>query len=328
MMTDQEWVNEFNEDIEQLLSSGFAKHRELPESYQKLLVLAQTLVSTDTRSKSQIEGLLRNRLLNREYGKMEHTQTTKSGAALFDTLQNRSSRIKRSYAIGLSVMALFMVLTLTITPLRVFAQDVIHRVGNFIFFDGPTSAEQYVATMQSGTPTPTLDPNWECTERPEPQIAGLLTVQDVSSKAGFSVYEVGYIPDGYTLSSRDVLQTSQSTTVDTSFRMELVPPLQDGKQMAGIIAIDQTLTKEDAQPWVMQIGDSSIVDVTVRGQDGIWLEQIPIYPFQNEQNEWEYARWNQLIWSENGFNFVLQTNMPTDLLPLAELLKIAESLIP
>jgi len=98
--------------------------------------------------------------------------------------------------------------------------------------------------------------------------------------------------------------------------------------MSGIIAIDQTLMKENADPWIMEIGENSIVDVTVRGQDGVWLEQIPIYPFQNEQGEWDYARWNQLIWSENGFNFVIQTNMPSDLLTLDDLLKIAESLKP
>ena len=136
------------------------------------------------------------------------------------------------------------------------------------------------------------------------------------------------MPEGYTLSTRDVFQSAQSTTVATSFRMELNPPLHDGAQMSGIITIDQTLMNENADPWVMEIGENPIVDVNVRGQEGIWLEQIPIYPFQNEQGEWEYARWNQLFWSENGFNFVIQTNMPSDLLPLDELLKIAESLKP
>lgn len=327
-MTDQEWANEFNEDIEKLRLKGFAERRELPESYQQLLVLSQTLVRTDVRSKSQIEDVLRNKLLQRASSEMEKAQTAKSGAALENILLNKSRRIRRSFAIGLPVLVLLIVSTLTISPLRVFAQGILHQVGDFIFSDGPTSAEQYVATMQSGTPTPTQDPNWVCIECPEPQTVGLLTIDEANSKAGFSVYEAGYIPDGYTLASRDVLQTSQTTTVDTAYRMELVQPLHDGEQMSAIIAIDQTLKNEDTQPWVMQIGESPIEDVTVRGQDGIWLEQIPIYPFQNEQNQWEYARWNQLYWSENGYNFVLQTNVPSDLLPLDEILKIAESMLP
>lgn len=322
-MTNQEWINEFNEDIDQLLESGLSERSDIPESYKKMLSLAQTLVNTDVRSKSQIESSLRKRLLERANSEMQ-----KRGIDRVEVRQNRTLRMRTSFAIVLSAFALFTVLTLTIPPVRGFAQDLIRRVGNFMFVNGPTDAEQYVATMQSGTPTPTIDPNWVCTDCPEPQIVGLLSVQEASAKAGFSVFATDYIPEGYTLSSRDVLQTAQSTTVDTSFRMELDPPLHNGEQMSGIIALDQTLMKENADPWITEYGENPIVDITVRGQDGVWLEQIPIYPFQNEQGEWEYARWNQLIWFENGFNFVLQTNMPSDLLPLDDLLKIAESLKP
>ena len=327
-MTEQEWINDFNEDIDQLLSNGTAERSEAPELYQKMLRLSQSLAHTDTRSKSQIEVSLRKRLLDRLNNGIQKTQATKSGRDMIDVHQNRTLRVRRTFAIMLSVISLFTVLTLTVPPVRAFAQDLIRRVGNFIFINEPTDAEQYVATIQSGTPTPTMDPNWVCTDCPESQIVGLLTVQEASSKAGYSVYAISYVPEGYSLSSRDVLHTEQSTTVDTSFRMELNPPLHNGEMMSGIIAIDQTQMKENADPWIMEIGENPIVDVTVRGQDGVCLEQIPIYPFQNEQGEWDYARWNQLIWSENGFNFVIQTNMPSDLLPLDDLLKIAESLKP
>jgi len=327
-MTEQELINEFNEDIKQILSSGSAERSEAPESYQKMLRLAQTLVNTDTRSKSQIEGSLRKRLLDRATSGIEKTQTTKSGTDLLNVHQNRTLRVRRTFAIVLSVFALFTVLTLTVPPVRGFAQDLFRRVGNFLFINSPTDAEQYVATIQSGTPIPTMDPNSVCTDCAESQIVGLLTVQEASSKAGFSVYAIGFVPEGYNLSSRDVFHTEKSTTVGTSYRMELDPPLHNGEQMSGIIAIDQTLMKETSDPWTMEIGENPIVDVTVRGQAGVWLDKIPIYPFQNEQGEWVYARWNQLFWSENGFNFVLQTNIPSVLLPLDDLLKIAESLKP
>jgi hypothetical protein len=327
-MTEQECINAFNEDIEQLLTSGSAERSEAPESFQKMLRLAQTLINTDTHSKSQIEGSLRSRLLDRVTNGMEKTRTTKNGTGLPDVHKNRPLQVRRTFALVLSVFALFTVFTLTIPPIRAFAQDLIRRVGDFMFVNGPTDAEQYVTNMQSGTPTPTMDPNWVCADCSEPLVVGLLTVEEASSKAGFSVYAIGHLPDGYTLSSRDVFHSAQSTTVDTSYRIELNPPLHNGEQMSGIIAVDQTLMKENADPWTMEIGENPLVDVTVRGQDGVWLEQIPIYPFENEQGEWDYARWNQLIWSENGYNFVLQTNMPSDLLPLDDLLKIAESLKP
>jgi hypothetical protein len=327
-MTEKDWINDFNEDIEQLLSSGSTERSEAPEAYQKILRIAQILVNIDPRSKNQIEGSLRKRLLDRVKNAMENTHTINSRTALLDVHQNRSPRVRRTFAIVLSVIALFTLLTLTIPPVRAFAQDLIRRVGNFMFINGPTDAEQYVATMQSGTPTPTMDPNRVCTDCAEPQIIGLLSVLDASSNAGFAVYTIDYVPEGYSLSSRDVYHSAQSTTVDSSYRKELNPPLHNGEQMSGIIVIDQTLMKDGADPWIMETGETPIVDITVRGQDGIWLEQIPIYPFQDDQGEWVFARWNQLFWSENGFNFVLQTNMPSDLLPLDELLKIAESLKP
>jgi hypothetical protein len=51
-------------------------------------------------------------------------------------------------------------------------------------------------------------------------------------------------------------------------------------------------------------------------------------PAQDRQGQWDYERWNQLIWARDGYDFIVQTNLPSDLLPLAELLKIAESLSP
>jgi hypothetical protein len=327
-MTEQEWIIAFNEDIEQLLSSGSSNRSEAPESYLKMVRLAQTLVSTDTRSKSRIEDSLRKRLMDRATNGIENTQITKSRTRLLDIHDDRSLRVRRTFAIVLSVLVFFTILTLTIPPVRAFAQDLIRRVGDFMLVNGPTDAEQYVATMQSGTPTPTMNPNNVCTDCSEPQLVGLLTVREANSKAGFSVYTPGYVPEGYTLSSRDVFLSAKSTTAASSYRIELDPPLHNGEQMAGIITIDQTLMKENADPWTMEIGDTPIVDITVRGQDGVWLEQIPIYPFETNQGEWDYARWNQLMWSENGYTFVLQTNMPSNLLPLDELLKMAESLQP
>lgn len=224
---------------------------------------------------------------------------------------------------------LILILLVTITPQgRAFAQAIIYRIGNFIITNESSEAEKYVATLQSDIPTPTIDPNWVCTDCSEPVVAGRLTIAQASVKAGFPVYEPKHIPVGYQLSARDVLMTGTSITIDASYRIDLDPPLHDGLQMAGIIAIDQTLVSSDAQPWEKGVGSGAIVDVNVRGQPGVWLEQIPVIPFQNQQGEWDYERWNQLVWAEGGYNFMLQTNMPSDMLSLDELLKVAESLAP
>jgi len=235
----------------------------------------------------------------------------------------------RRFGITAFLVVLVTISVIAVTPQgRAWARGIIHQIGNFVITDKPSYAEEYVATLQSGTPTPTIDPDWKCTDCPEPVVLGLLTVAQASAKAGFPVYGPEYVPAGYQLSSRDVLFTDSSTTADTSFRIELDPPLHDGLQMAGIIAITQSHVSENAQPWEMGVGNLPIVEVNVRGQPGVWLEQIPIIPFQNPDGQWDYERWNQLIWAEAGYTFMIQTNMPSDMLPLVELLKMAESLTP
>ena len=147
-------------------------------------------------------------------------------------------------------------------------------------------------------------------------------------KAGFPVYAPAYIPDGFNLSTRDVLTGGQSISVDASYRIEYDQPFEPGQQTTGLIVINQSLLLDGAQEWRHPVGDTPIIDISVRGQPGIWLEQVPVYPFQNENGEWEITRWNQILWSEAGYNFMLQTNLPTAILPLEELLKIAGSLQP
>jgi hypothetical protein len=224
---------------------------------------------------------------------------------------------------------LTVALLITVTPQgQAFAQNIIRTIGNFVITDNASDAENYVATLQSGTPTPTVDSNGVCVDCQEPMPDGLLTTSQASAKAGFPVYEPKYVPVGYQLSSRDVFISDSSITADASYQIELNPPLHDGLQMRGIIAISQNRVSKAAQPWEKGVGNVPIVDVIVHGEPGVWLEQIPIIPIQDPQGEWDYARWNQLIWAEDGYSFILQTNMPSDILPLDELLEIAESLVP
>lgn len=234
--------------------------------------------------------------------------------------------VRRRFVNATVVAALALVLLIVFTPQgRVLAQDVILRIGNFTISNEPTEAEKHAATLESDTPTSTPDPNRACDEC---GTVPLLTVAQASLKADFPVYTPEYIPDGYQATTRDVSVSEGVTTVDTSYHIELDPPLHAGQQMRGIISINQTRFNNNASPWQRGVGNVPIVDVMVRGQPGIWLEQIPVTPFQDENGEWDYARWNQLMWVEAGYNFWIQTNMPADMLPLSELLKVAESLAP
>lgn len=314
-MNDKKRIQQVKTGIDQdkqEMPSAAANPKQEDEELQQL---ADSLAAFNARAYSRIEPELKQRLITRMEDHKAYARPV-----------NRPQRLRRFSLAALAAAALLFVAFLSIPPLRAAAENLFIQIGNMFINNNPTDAEEYVAVMQSGTPTPTLDPNWECADCPEPQIMGKLSADQASEQAGYQVLEPGYVPQGYELSTRDVLKTGQTTTTSTDYRKELEEPLHDGMQFAGIIAIGQTSFVAEAQPWESSVGDVPIVEVTVRGNPGAWLEQIPVYPFQDAEGNWQYAYWNQLVWSEDGFNFMIQTNMPVDLLPMEEIMKIAESM--
>lgn len=313
-MTEPDRAKRFSAAVERLLAGESAA--AAPGEAGDLLELAQALAAHDTRAYSQVEPSLRRQLLSRQ-----------KGLPPMLTRHPTLLRLSRLLA-ALALTASLALIILAVPPVRTLAQAVIRRIGNFVITSEPSDAEQYVATITSGTPTPTPDPHLAACTDCAAVVSGRLTPAEASAKAGFPVYAPAYVPAGYWLSSRDVLTTTATTTAYASYRMELDPPLHAGLQMAGIIAIGQTLAREGTPLWEKGVGDVPVVEVTVHGQPGVWLEQIPVIPFQAESSAWDYERWNQLIWAEAGYSFMLQTNMPVEYLPLEEMLKIAASLAP
>ena len=316
MRIEKESILQFNIAVDKILEGQPIGSTSSLVEDQELLKVAGKLAAHSTTTMNEVETFLRQHLLERISERKRNREAPKRFT------------LRQPATIVLVVLTLLIIGTLTIPPVRAFAQDVLNRIGNFIFTNQPSDAEIYVATMQSGTPTPTVDPSQVCTNCQQVFESESLSITEASQKAGFPVFAASYIPDGYQSNASDVLFTGQTITVDTSYRMELDLPLYDGLQTAGIIAIEQTLLHDNANPWVSGIGDIPLVEVTIHGERGVWIEQIPVYPYQDEQGKWDYARWNQLIWEEDGYNFVLQTNMPSDQLSMEEMLKIAESLRP
>ena len=309
-MNNKKMIHRFNDDLAKIQNHQTITSTGENNDYTQTIRVANQLFAFSSAPLSQSRLQMRQRILEN----------------VSDQPRIQKAKFRFSFAAVLGVCLVLVLFLLTIPPVRAIAQTVLQQIGNFFFVNQPSDAENYVATIQSGTPTPTLDPTRAAGITPQFFESQLLTPAEASEKAGYPVYTFGYIPDGYTLSNRDILFTGQTITADTSYRMELDPPLQDGLQFAAIIALDQTLANETADPWIRGTGDIPVIEVKVRGVKGGWIEQLPVYPFQNEDGDWNYARWNQLIWSENGFTFVLQTNLPSDRLSLDQLLQIAESL--
>lgn len=118
--------------------------------------------------------------------------------------------------------------------------------------------------------------------------------------AGFTVFVPAYLPEGYTAMT-GWLVTSQDNGV------VVFNACKDGTN--NFIGLNQLRYGDGASKETYH--RDQIVDVTVRGQSGVWLPD-PSSPNGK----------NALVWEENGMTYSLISNS----LPLDEMLKVAESL--
>lgn len=220
-----------------------------------------------------------------------------------------------NWSLGRAAAAAVVVLVIAVSlpPVRTFARNMLYQIGGIKLINEPSRAEQ-----AADDPMPTPDPNTVIPTAAPPPIYSL---EEVSTRAGFPVYEIGTVPDGYVIEIRDGLQ--QGNGIDWAHTIYFGPTV-DGK--LHIFGLDQTRYAENLpeQYGQFEIGDAPVTEVTVRGLPGLWVEAAPTAarPSQTNPNGWEIDHENMLIWEEDGFTFLLRSNALTQ----AEMLAIAESI--
>jgi hypothetical protein len=205
--------------------------------------------------------------------------------------------VLRYTALTLCILAFFTLAVLASPSIRTLAQGLLKQIGGYGF--------------SLGTPE-TIDPSQvpgpisivQGTDSVSVQITGdnVSTAKDPAEagrQAGFAVLVPSYLPPGYTTLSDWFIISQGDGMVVTS----------DSHDPAkNILFINQ---------WKVGEGDlrifahEQLVDVTVRGRDGVWL---PGTTSSNGKRA--------LVWEENGITYSLISVS----LPLDEMLKIAESL--
>jgi hypothetical protein len=203
----------------------------------------------------------------------------------------------RLTALTLSILTVLAVLALPAA--RTFAQSWLERVGGYAFTIGePQSLDA------SRVPGPISIVR--TTDSVNIRITGdnVSTAQDpaeAGNLAGFTVLVPAYWPSGYTTTSDWFVITDGAGTVVTS-------DYHNGAK--DILFINQ---------WKVGGGDlktfarEQIVEVTVRGRNGVWLPDTS----SSTGN-------NALVWEENDITY----SLISDSLSLDEMLRVAESLGP
>lgn len=243
--------------------------------------------------------------------------------------RSRPAHLLEAAAAAVIIVGLF----LAVPALRSFAQDIIREIGGIRILSGPTETEKSVAQMNSGTPLP--QPTLEPSVTPIQQAYEMrrMTLEQAEAEVGFHAYEPAYIPEGFAMWGRDTwirdgqtIWGDQRKVIHTSYYNTgeaLSPSAQERYGHLGEphLEISQNLYVEGGVS-DLAIGDSPVVDVTVRGVAGLWIEQAQMGAYADETGQWHTIGENILIWEENGFTFWVQSNT----LSLDEILKVAESL--
>lgn len=213
----------------------------------------------------------------------------------------RQPRWVRTLATIAAAITLLVALTLAIPPLRTLAQDVLARIGAFVFTDAPSIAEE-----MEGEPFAT--PSYE-------MVIGEMSIEAASEHLGFSVLEPAYLPEGYKVTQRDVNESERVSGASTYFTSQAVRRIPDFFSLN-----QQRWTVEQPVTWAM--GDAEVQAVVVRGVEGIYIPDAPVGLNPDADGNAEVFTMNMLVWEENSFTFTLQAT----LLELDELLLIADSL--
>lgn len=308
-----EWADRFDRDVERLLQNrdpaGWDSP-DLPEDYRETLSVAQTLRSTEVAQLSRVRYSLRQRLTR------AGRQRTSAQSKIIDrgvhTMKAgflRLSTAGRTVTV-LALLALFLSLSLTFQPVRALAGQVLGQIGFFNFTNDTAIPEEWIGQenfKQAADTTATPMPVQSYTAPSE---------QAAEQRAGFDLYVAGYLPECFSLNGRSVLGEQAASTISTSYHCPGKTVYEDV-----FLHIDQSLL-QGSSSMDYAIGDAQPVEITLRGQTGVWIDQAPIGVQTNRNGETELMPVNLLMWEEDGFFFQVRSNR----LSQEEMVKVAESL--
>jgi hypothetical protein len=214
-------------------------------------------------------------------------------------MKGESEMSRKAVLIAMALVALVSLAFLAYPPGHTLALEVLARFESLVITNAPTVSERSQDPTPVGQPTAT------------PMIVPLpiLTVKQANEQAGFQILCPRYVPAGYQLVGRGVHHAEAGVNVGTKYAVEGGIPS---------ISFSQTRYVTDVTE-EYPVGDAPTIDVEVRGQPGLWVEQATVGLAAGEP----WLR-NLLVWQEDD---ILNT-LRSDDLALEEMSRIAESLSP
>ncbi|MCZ7666756.1 MAG: DUF4367 domain-containing protein [Chloroflexi bacterium] len=212
-------------------------------------------------------------------------------------------------AVLIGLVLLISIILITPTG-RAWAQSFLARSGPVLITDDPTLPEQ--ALTRTPEPQPTTLPSSRM-----PTTSDNIDPAEASALVGFAVFVPEYVPPGYELMRIQPVQAGIEADIEY-----YAPEETDGYFLLRQIRFQPPAGEEGSFNW--PVGDAPVLELTVRGQPGVWVEQSNQGQTVNESGETVMSTWNMLLWQEDEFLFwFFSKNLPQE-----EMVAIAESLMP
>ena len=309
-VTEQELADRFDRDVQFLLRSGGLTGQnleDLPQDYRETLIVARRLRETRVANLSRVRCSLRQKLTGTQDRREVWSNPSQQGGYPMKT--TLFGKFTRNVVSALAVLAVTIALSLTIQPVHALAGQILGQMGLFSFTNAQAIPDEWIGQKN-------FNNDGDGTIMPVNNLLGM-PEEEAEQQAGFDLLTPGYVPEGFTLLSRDYLLEQEIPTVLTAYHY------YGGESVYDDVFLYMHQMKLENDPQIeFEIGDAQPVEVTVRGYEALWIEQAPIGVKSNREGETELMPVNMLVWEENGFHFQLQSNH----LPKEELLKVAESL--
>lgn len=307
-MSDQDWAERFCADLDRLFRTGtLADSTERTPEYSELLALAQTLSFTNFSDQSQIQPVLRRRLLT--------SMGTRKGWRLQEKISMPTLFQKRRFVSVLPTVILAGLLIATLvwtgglTAIAQGAIDFVERlwIGEYTsiepfdlkqLFGGPLSAggEECAPTAQQQCKIVRLDDRLLGEDGVPRRFDTPAAAQAALS---FTLRQPGYMPAGYTFKEAKVWGDGDLVTVD------LLYDGPNGNCNERILLSQSPVGEQSGQAVSIGLPQVSVVEtVQVNGRSATWAG-------------------GTLLWESDGISYILTSQSD---LSLAEAVRIAESL--
>ena len=303
-------VESFNRHLDALIHDHHPPAEELESSHREMFTIALALTQNSFDSLSKTKAFIQQQVINNP------------------RMTPKKTSLRKAAAVGALLPIVIFIVACAVSPtLRTSTKEVLIQIGNLIFTNEPTDAQQALPYIDTPRPTPVID------ETGEPFRYVPLTQEDASRLVGFQVLVLHDVPE---------------QEWEKAYRPEWGNPKKISWEiyespMGGVFILCDCFRFHHVRIWQQRvedleleefaIADAQATEVTVRGSKGYWIEDAPTSLVCGGVSMWnpevdivcQISSNDYLVWVENGVLYLIGGS---DELSLEDFVLVANSLAP